>query len=551
MKSLTNNILLLLLLFHISSYSQNKIIENFKKNYYVNENKNGFILLEDKDNYRKIKIANSKGEIIYSHEKEDAFFGKLECNKFFTATQLRSGNDGGGYTIVDYVNVKLYDVTNIKNPINFNYNLLMGLKREKGNIFRILDFNDNVGLINSCGEILVQPLYKRIHTFNDEGYAVALSEKEIKIIDTLGNQIVSRSFKHGMSSVSKRDCMKCGNIWEIIKNNRILASNDGKLFGIYDFKSNKELIPFNYQAVYLFDKEYDKPADEDFYILVKDNKNAVVDYKTLKEILPFSENADGIRKIVKIDKGYLVSYYKKVSSVNSNVNVFYDGKSLFDDKLDIKNIEIKYAPFIVVHLYNGESMIYDIQKSKFIIAFKNNLVNIGQIIETNPYQLSKNMQNQYKSGSKYRQVNIPCGNNCSKSMLIDLDGNAKTKPTLESSYTIIQIDKEKELFFYLVLDSNKYFNLYNNDGKLILENFKIADNEKDYAYVVKDNTLILNEVLEKGLVYNKTAFDIEGNIIGERYKFRSEPSIVKEVINTDSDKVKEAKKTNRFLKDIK
>jgi hypothetical protein len=539
----------ILFLFPLVIFSQSSKIETLKKKYIFNQNKSGYILLADKDNYNEIKIANSKGEIIYNHEKEDAFFGKLECNKFFTATQIKDGNDGGGYTTVDYVNVKLFDVTDIKNYTNLNYNLLPNASSDKINVYRILDGNNNVGLINSCGEVLIKPTYKRINNFNNDGLAVALSANELLVIDTLGNQILKRTFKHGIKSFPVRISMKSSSIWSDIIDNRIIASTDGKLFGVYDLKIDKILIPFSYDAIYNYTDYSRSLLTDNFYVLVKNNKKSLLVYKTLKEILPLSENADSITDIFEFENKYLVFYSKQIKPSLYNCNVFYDGKNLFDDNLSIKDVKRWDSQFILLHLNNGESMIYNLKTNKFISVFKNDFVDLENISETNPYAISKNMKNQYKSFTKHLQVKVPCGENCFKSLLVDDNGKVKTKPGSNSSYTIIQIDKEKDLFFYLVFNKQSY-SLYNNDGKLILENFKIGDNEKDFAYFVKNNVFILNEDMENGLVYGKTAFDIDGNMIGERYKYFSEPSIVKELKNVKSAEIIEAEKTNRFLKKI-
>jgi hypothetical protein len=34
-----------------------------------------------------------------------------------------------------------------------------------------------------------------------------------------------------------------------IKDNRVVSSNDGLLFGIYDFKQDKQLLPNNYDEI--------------------------------------------------------------------------------------------------------------------------------------------------------------------------------------------------------------------------------------------------------------------------------------------------------------
>jgi hypothetical protein len=48
---------------------------------------------------------------------------------------------------------------------------------------------------------------------------------------------------------------------------------------------------------------------------------------------------------------------------------------LFDPKLEIKKM-FKRSRYITLHLYNGDSMIYDLESEKFITTIKDSCSNI-------------------------------------------------------------------------------------------------------------------------------------------------------------------------------
>jgi WG containing repeat len=550
----------------LNIFSQNQKLEKFKKDYDFKQSKSGFTLLQDKDS-REIKIANINGDIIYSNNNRPAFFSGLKCDKFFTGKPLLSGNDGGGNTIEEFEDIELHDLSDPKVGIKLNFNFADGSRRQLFEVYQIFDRNNKIGLINSCGKVIIQPKYNHIANFNNLGLAVAYTDSEYTVIDTLGNPILKQGFKHGLSNFYKYN----NESYDDIKDNRIIGSNDGKLFGIYDFKEDKQLIPFVYDDISVIEnKSYQVNEGEMvnyFYLARKNEVESIIDYSNFNEILPLSLQANGYSSILKINGKYFIDFYKTkkiIRQINSSTsideskffhNIYYDGKTLFDPKLEIKNIEIFKNRFITLQLHNGGSMVYDLEKSKFVSNFPNDLVKINGVNFT--ISISKNEGNLIKGIEEYFQVSFLCGDKCTRNALFNLDGKAKTTPLQEGSFSIIEVDKAKDIFFYLVqhrvnnFELNYNYSLFNNDGKLILDNFNMYDSKLDYAYFVKNNQLVLNEEIkgiENSHLYGKTAFDINGNMVGERYKHISEPSRVQEVKSNFSKAEIESQKNNRFLK---
>lgn len=565
-----NKYSILLLLISLVSFSQNAKVESLKKDYDLQFKKSGFIVLKDKQNSSKIKIANADGEIIYSFtdNKNTSFLGGFNCGKFFTSKVKGSANDGGGFTIFELVDIEMHDLKNPNVGIKTNFTIADGAHRELFEIYKIFDNSDKIGLINSCGEVIVPPKYNRIGKFNELGQAIAYMDGNFTVIDTLGNSLINRSFKHGQKNVRKYD----NEFYDDIKDNRVKSSDDGKLFGIYDFKENKQLIQNNYDKVSRLSDLYfyNENNKNNFpYVAEKNGIIQIIDYSNLKDILPMSIGANYVSKVDKRNNKNLVVFSttkKSIKKLNSNVssdesksfeNIYYDGKILFDPSLEIKKIDMHNDPYVILQLYNGDSMIYDLNKSKFLITIKGALAQIDSFNEIYSGNNDNKMQNRYQDRNKYLSISIPCvGPDCysvnsKRYCLFDIDGNMKTKFLQQANYAIIQIDKSQEKFLYLVYHRvnslSSVYSLIDNNGNVLLDNFKISNTEKDFDFLVYNNLLILNEDMGNN-VYGKTAFDIIGNMSGERFLYSLKPMRNQPKDNQKDNSKTEAPANNRFLK---
>ena len=169
----------LFLLFSIVSVAQNNSLSELKKDYYLKKEKNGFSLLIDKQNSSKIIIANAAGKVVYSfkYSQDKSFLSGLNCGKFFTSKTKGSANDGGGFTIFDYVDVEIHDLLNPDVGVKTNYSIADGAHLELFEVYKIFDSNNKVGLINACGEVIMTPSYKAIGKFNKQGQAYAYTDR--------------------------------------------------------------------------------------------------------------------------------------------------------------------------------------------------------------------------------------------------------------------------------------------------------------------------------------------------------------------------------------
>ncbi|CAD0009102.1 WG repeat-containing protein [Flavobacterium chungangense] len=537
-----------LLLLPALVFSQNAKIEKFKKSYNVETVKNGYSILRDKDDFNKVKIADQNGEIVSSYTGNELYLGTLNCNKYFTGIAVHGGNDGGGWTHVDYKEVKVRDITDSKSVQSLDYYFYSFYDTDEFGLHRIFYDKNQIGLVNSCGKIVVAPKYKYIKKFNEQGQAIVFTENEYTVIDTLGNAVLQKPFKYVRNDFNGSTFAFDQNFK--VNDNRIVATYDTKNYGLLDIKTNKEILPFKYD--FIEEKKKELGIDlEKFYVVYKDKKIGILDYKTLKEVLPVSENATYVMYAGAKNDKYLVLYSGEINGKRFE-NAYY-GKTLFDPKLDIKAVKIYNDRFITLHLGNGDSMIYDVDKSKFISTIKGQLVKVG--IYSQSFGLPDNKkQNRYDKSENFFLVttceNSDCYNEPSiRSALFSTDGIAKTSFLKDPSFAIIQIDKQQEKLLFLVnhrIGSSLGCSLFDNNGKPVLENFKIFDTDKEYNFIVDNNLLVLNEESDP-FVYGKTTFDIDGKMIGERYMYISNPSR-KAAVKTETKEQTESQKNNRFLK---
>lgn len=561
-----------LLLFSIVSYAQNDNLIELKKDYYLKKEKNGFSLLSDKQNSSKIIIANAAGKVVFSfkHSQDKGFLSGLNCGKFFTSKIKGSLNDGGGFTVFDYVDVEIHDLLNPDVGVKTNYSIADGAHLELFEIYKIFDNNDKVGLINACGEVIMPPRYNAIGKFNKLGQAYAYTDRNYTVIDTLGNSILKSPYQHSMKQVYKTS----NRYFDEIKDNRVVSSNDGLLFGIYDFKQDKQLLPNIYDEIQrlskpIVDIKEDQINKDLIYQVRKNNLTEILEYSNQKVIFPMQLEANGVTSFTVIKSKYFFDYYKvkkEFRQINASVsedvskqyhNIYYNNKVLFDPKLEIKKIDVFKNRYITLHLYNGDSMIYDLESEKFITTIKGAHAVISSydgIIGSS----GNNMQNRYNNNDKFVKISVPCvGSDCHttdsfKSALFDLDEHVfKTSFLQDATYAIIQVDKAQQKFLYLVHHRPNAFSLayslFNSNGKASLENFDITTTGNDYDFVVYDNLLFLNEHMGN-FVYGKTSFNIDGNLVGERFLASLKP-LRNQQKSSQSDNAKvQTPVNNRFIK---
>lgn len=541
------------------SFSQNVAIDKYKNDYSIEIKKNGILILTENNNPSVKKIINSDGKVVFSCKDnfQTGFLSGLNCGKFFTSKIVGRGNDGGGYTIFEHFDVKIHDVNKPNSSIPLNLNLSNLSSSQPFEFYTYFDSNKKIGLINSCGEVVIKAKYNRFANFNKSGFAVVYSDFDYDVIDTLGQTLLEKPFLHGLKEVPVYYDFDLDNI----NDNRIVSSIDGKQFGIFDFKQRKQLIANKYDKIVILGQNYFEHSwgnNELAYLAKKNDIVELIDYSSFKSLLPISVGAVGIRSASKLNDKPLIIYYENNprDKYSSFENIYYDGKTLFDSKLKIKKILIYEYNYFALQLDNGDSMIYDFKRGKFIITIKAapaSIYSTDQILGDK----ENKMQNRISPSGKYINVIIPCvgdgcyGESSSHSSLFDLNGNAKTSFLQGAKYSIIQIDKQQEKLMYLVYHRTNslalVYTLFDSKGKILLDNFNIRTSQKDFDYVVHNNLLVLNEDMGD-FVYGKTAFDVDGNMIGERYKYSLKPLRNQpENKNPDNSKIDTPNK-NRFLK---
>ena len=359
-----------------------------------------------------------------------------------------------------------------------------------------------------------------------------------------------------------------------IKDSRVVSSNDGLLFGIYDFKQAKQLLPNNYDEIQrlskpIVDIKEVQPENDLIYQVRKNSLTEILEYSNQKVIFPMQLEANGVTPFTVIKSKYFFDYYKEKKEfrrINASIsediskryhNIYYNNKVLFDPKLEIKKIDVFKSRYITLHLYNGDSMIYDLESEKFITTIKGAHAVISSydgIISSS----SNNMQNRYQNNDKFVKISVPCvGSDCqtsdsSKSALFDLDEHVfKTSFLQDATFAIIQVDKAQQKFLYLVHHRPDAFSLnyslFNNNGKSALENFDINTTVNDYDFVVYDKLIFLNEDMGN-FVYGKTSFNIDGNLVGERFLASLKPLRNQQKSSQSDNSKVQTPVNNRFIK---
>ena len=451
-----------------------------------------FISFSQQNNDKKIEKLKKKYDYVSNISDQQTFL---------TGKSIKGPSDGGGGFTMGLNNIKIVNLEGkvIMEPELANYRILLPFGRNDvkySNLFCLWGGNNKVGIINTNGKIILEPTYDHINGFNAKGQAIAFNGDVLQVIDSEGRQILKENYKYKVNYDSFFSIPTPGkiNYFNVINNN-LVCSKDGVNYGVINVLTNKTVIPFEYSAI---DPElFIKDTDTIGYPVFKNKLVTIRDIKTNKELSPFV--FEEITDVIKINNG---SYLE-----GKNDNVVDNTRESLFNYFDLKNQKLVFPKglkmskaipinntFWIVNYY-GDFLVYNVVKNE---AIKTN----DEII----------------SISKLTDKAVLYENKSHASWVYDLEKNKKIMefPKKPSVYSF-SLKKDGRIKDFFTLTSSKEGNwmdfstLYDNELNVIFSDLNYAA-----SYVEEDKYIISEDINGKRVM---TAYDFDGKIIGEKYKF--------------------------------
>ncbi len=449
--------------------------------------------LDSKTKYKRIKKLRKKYKFTISLDTVDVALVGTTPSKWI---------DGKTYNYL-VSDVKIIDLSDRKlKPHDAPYNMMQFSiatrdYRYDNGYFRVFDKNNKMGLIDIYGNVLIKPQFDEIGAFNKEGLAVATIGNKLNVINLQGKTQLKEPYKYIFDN--KKYNWKNGREFPVVHNGKLIISKDNKKFGLLDIKTNKIVSPIKYDEIKeIYIGDYKKLG-----LLAKiNNQVTILDKDNGKELVKpvFQYFLNYLHK----NKKYLtgVTPDNKMNAIDLDTKEF-----VFPDEMAKKltKIMILTSDIFAVELKNNNSKkmwgVYDIAKKNYIIKPTIQNVQYGNYVNTPYFVVFKSFKN------KYRLYSLKTGK------LINNDPN--------TDYKILKMGPKKKIFLLVWSqpdrhNSKTFCSLYSSDGKTVFSkaemNYTHLTIKKDFFYIEEHKNCY-------PCIKLFTAYDFNGNLIGEKYKY--------------------------------
>ncbi|WP_298546494.1 WG repeat-containing protein [uncultured Aquimarina sp.] len=452
-----------------------------------------------------------------------------KCNTVLVGEYIYGGNDGGGripkgiqnMKLISLENKKLQEDTKLKyaKALTLNYKQVKEYKR----LYTIEGINGKIGVLDLCGNVIVEPKYDFINPFNKEGQAVAFVNNKIDVVDLSGKSILNDPFKYSLKKEDFFTPRRTSKYLQVVNNNIIVGNDEGN-YALFNITENKEITPFKYSFIYpnIFDHTR---KNEIGFKAVSEGKQTLLDLTNGEELLPLT--------FYEIDDFISIANKKFVRGTidkeeKTNVLDIIENKFIFSDEIHLNrfnkikpitqklwNVEISY-PLEKKNQYNpanGKLGLYDTEKSDFVIKPDKNISYIDLVRDIFGDTLTNALKISYKSneGKLYLispwKVILEFQSSAPEFKKIKLKNDTKT-----NEFYLMSVQPNRK-------SSKKLFTLFDTKWNKIFENIRA------YAPKVKEDVFYFFERINCSPspcenVY--TAYDIDGKLIGEKQKYKIE-----------------------------
>ena len=401
-----------------------------------------------------------------------------------------------GKTVKEFIDAK---IEFLRNQNNFGLD----------SYFKLWNKNRKGTLINSNGDFILKPEYDYISFFNNKGQIIAFKNEDIFIFNNKGQQLNKVPLKYKTQlypiATTRFPLLKDANTKKLkVIDNQIICSLDGINYGVYSLKENKVIIPFKYDMINseLLIKEKDTIA----YKVFKKGLSSLVDYHSQNEMLPY--------------------VFEEITTVlNTNGKTFIEGNrktkkgsiiNLWVNYLDLETKKLVFPKEL--NLYkatpiNQKFWIVTINNSVFKNGFQKTIKSMSIYNIQDSRFIEKPVLDKYSSIDKLSSNLVLFNTKFNGSWIYDLVKKEKValytrKPSI-NKFKLKKANLERNFF---IIRENGKNTLYDEEFNIVFK-----DLSYNTSFIEADRFIIKERIDNK---YVKTAYDINGNIIGEKYKYK-------------------------------
>jgi len=358
-----------------------------------------------------------------------------------------------------------------------------------------IDANKKIGIITTNGDIILSPTYDRINHFNSKGQAIAFSGTEIQVINIEGKPLLTGKYKSNSDDRNLYWGYTPDQIYRYtVIDNNLICSLDEKHYGIVNVLTNKTVAPFEYDKIGNLPVINEK--DTIGYVAIKNNLSTILDFKTKKELAPFS--------FEKIYKAFPFNNSLYIEGVNN-------GKTTYNlNYYDVKNKKMIFKNGISLEKATPYDQTFWVYKKDDISRLYNTVTNetVQTPEEANEiYKLTDNLAlyTIYKGDKKLSWIFDVIKNKVVKNYnsVVQADSFTLKNNAISRQYFFIKEDSKA---------NNMSISMYDGNLKTYFSDLTF------YTSYIESDRIIFKEEIDGKYLY--TAYGADGNVIGKIREYK-------------------------------
>ncbi|QQT26417.1 hypothetical protein [Sphingobacterium spiritivorum] len=324
------------------------IPKEYQKKYEGKKVQNFLLLTSKKDSKDKI-ILNAAGDKIASFNEKKPLIFIADKGAAYVANNVKGANDGGGFVSDEYQDIDILDLsTNAIKKADFTIPAFPYEDKE----LVLFKKGGRYGAMNKSEVVVVEPVLKNIIPLSSFGASyLMVADNEYYLADNYGKNILDKNFVYSTQHVNT----------DWIKGDKILASADGQGFGLYDYVTKQQVVPYAYTAV--------NHMKDNLYLVKKNELAGVYDTDAKALVLPFEAGVNYVQSVIKDPKSSSLYFVVSVNRNGKNLtNIIHNGKLLVDEKYQLENMSSNPEfPFVDGKNTKGEHYIFDLSQPKMLM----------------------------------------------------------------------------------------------------------------------------------------------------------------------------------------
>lgn len=325
-----------------------EIPKEYQKKYDGKKVQQFLLLSSKKDNSDKI-ILNAAGEKIASFNEKKPLIFISDKGVAYVANNVKGANDGGGFVSDEYQDIDILDLsTNTSKKADFTIPVFPYDDKE----LILFKKGGRYGAMNKSEVVVVEPVLKNIIPVSSSGASyLMVADNEYYLVDNYGKNILDKKFVYSTQHVNT----------DWIRGDKILASADGQGFGLYDYITKQQIVPYEYTVV--------DHLKDNLYLVKKNELAGVYDTDARALVLPFEAGVNYVQSVIKDPKSSSLYFVVSVDRDGKNlINIIHNGKLLVDEKHQLENMSSNPEfPFVDGKNTKGEHYIFDLSQAKMLM----------------------------------------------------------------------------------------------------------------------------------------------------------------------------------------